>query len=114
MTTLFTVPATAGAVRVAGIDVDQLLRDIGEASVEGSSTALFGLLLSAQQVLAQVQADGVRAATQRESALMATYHTMNDNGQDRLVSFARHLQKRFPRQRSALTLVVHANRLGGE
>lgn len=41
--------------RVDRIDVAQLLHAIGEASANDSSTALFGLLLSAQEVLAQVQ-----------------------------------------------------------
>jgi len=59
MTTFTTAPISPGAARIAGIDVDQLLHDIGEASAQGSSTALFGLLLSAQRVLVQVSA-GVR------------------------------------------------------
>jgi len=93
-----------GAARIAGIDIDQLLSSIGEASANDGSTALFGLLLNAQQVLAQVQADRARTATHRESALSATYHTLNDAGQEWLIGFARQLQKGFPRQRVALTL----------
>lgn len=57
MTTLITVPVSQEAARIAGIDVDQLLRDIGEASANDSSTALFGLLLTAQRVLLQAGAD---------------------------------------------------------
>jgi len=57
MTTFTTAPVSPGTARIAGIDVDQLLHDIGEASAQGSSTALFGLLLSAQRVLVQVSAD---------------------------------------------------------
>jgi hypothetical protein len=105
MTTLSTVPATAGTARIAGIDIDQLLRSIGEASANDGSTALFGLLLSAQQVLAQVQASRARAATQREAALSATYHTLNDAGQEWLIGMARQLQRGFPRQRVALAVV---------
>jgi hypothetical protein len=104
MTTLPTAPATAGTARIAGIDVAELLHSIGEASANDGSTALFGLLLNAQQVLAQVQADRARSATQRESALSATYHTLNDVGQEWLIGFARQLQKGFPRQRVTLTL----------
>jgi hypothetical protein len=92
-------------MRIAGIDIDKLLCSIGEASANDGSTALFGLLLSAQQVLAQVQADRARSATQRESALSATYHTLNDAGQEWLIGFARQLQEGFPRQRAALTVV---------
>ena len=105
MTMLSTVPATAGTSRIAGNDIARLLHAIGEASANDSPTALFGLLLSAQQVLAQVQADRARSTTQRESALSATYHTLNDAGQDWLIGFAMQLQKRFTRQRAALTLV---------
>jgi hypothetical protein len=105
MTMLITVQANRGIARVDGIDVAQLLHAIGEASAKDSSTALFGLLLRAQQVLAQVQAGGVLATTQREVALSATYHALNDAGQDWLIGFARQLQKGFPRQRVALTLV---------
>lgn len=112
MTTLFTVPATVGAARVAGIDIDRLLRSIGEASANDSSTALFGLLLSAQHVLAQVQAGSLAIRTPHEAALSATYHAMSDTGQDRLVSYARQLQKRFPRQRAALTLVSTSSEEG--
>ena len=104
MTKLSTVPATAGAARVAGIDIDQLLRSIGEASADDDSTALFGLLLDAQQVLAQVQADRARAATQREATLSATYHTLNDTGRGYLLGMARQLQKSFPRQHVTLAL----------
>jgi hypothetical protein len=108
MSTFTTVPVCQGGARVAGTDVDQLLRSIGEASAKDGSTALFGLLLSAQQVLAQVQADRTRAATQRESALSATYHTLNDAGQEWLIGFARQLQKGFPRQRVTLSLARSA------
>lgn len=112
MSVLSTVPATTRADRIAGIDVDRLLHDIGEASANDSSTALFGLLLNAMQVVAQMQAGGVRVTTQRETALNATYHAMNDDGQDRLVGYARQLQKHFPRQHAALTLVRN-DRHGG-
>lgn len=40
---------------IDGIDVEQLLREIGEASARTNAVALFGLLLSAQRVLAQMQ-----------------------------------------------------------
>ncbi|MFJ1467725.1 hypothetical protein [Massilia orientalis] len=112
MSMLSTIPATTGTDRIAGIDVAKLLRDIGEASANDSSTALFGLLLSAQQVLTQVQASSPTIRTPREDALSATYHAMNDNGQDRLVSYARHLQKRFSRQRATLTLVPTSSQEG--
>ena len=108
MSTFTTVPISLGGARVAGTDIDQLLHSIGEASANDGCTALFGLLLNAQQVLAQVQADRARAATHRESALSATYHTLNDAGQEWLIGFARQLQKGFPRQRVTLTLARSA------
>jgi hypothetical protein len=58
MNMLSTVPATAGIDRIAGIDVDQLLRDLGEASVRTSPVELFRLCLSAQRVLVQVVPSG--------------------------------------------------------
>lgn len=112
MSMLSTIPATTGTDRIAGIDVAKLLRDIGETSANDSSTALFGLLLSAQHVLTQVQAGSLATRTPREAALSATYHAMSDTGQDRLVSYARQLQKRFPRQRATLTLVPTSSQGG--
>ena len=50
-----TVPAVPA--RVDGIDVAQLLRDIGEASASESSVELFRLCLCAQRVLQQVVGD---------------------------------------------------------
>lgn len=44
--------------RVDGIDVGQLLRDLGEASAASSAVDLFGLCLNAQRVLACVHAGG--------------------------------------------------------
>jgi hypothetical protein len=112
MSTLSTVPATAGIARIAGVDIDQLLRDIGEASAQDSSTALFGLLLSAQQVLAQVQVDRAYVTTQCELSLLVMYRALNGTGRDYLIGMARQFQKSFPRQRTALTLVP-TDRQGG-
>lgn len=98
--------------RIDGIDVAQLLRDLGEASAKDGSIELFRLLLSAQQVLAQVQAGAAAIQTLHEGALSATYHAMSDDGQDRLVSYAKQLQKGFPRQRANLTF-ASTNSRGG-
>jgi len=46
---------------VDGVDVDQLLRDIGEASASESAVELFRLCLGAQRVLQQVLSDRARA-----------------------------------------------------
>jgi len=53
------VPAGAQPPLVDGIDVAQLLRDIGEASVNESAVELFRLCLGAQRVLAAVIGDRV-------------------------------------------------------
>lgn len=100
-----TIPATTGTERVAGIDVAKLLRDIGEASANNSSTALFGLLLSAQQVLAQVQADSGRAVTLDEAGLLSAYRAMSDQAQREVVTAARAGAQQFPRRQSGLILV---------
>lgn len=47
--------------RVDGIDVGQLLREIGEASAQESSVELFRLCLDAQRVLQQVLTDRAAA-----------------------------------------------------
>lgn len=54
MRTFTTTSANAGPMRIDGIDVGRLLRDIGEASANTAAVDLFGLLLGAQRVLAQV------------------------------------------------------------
>jgi len=55
------VSAGAGSPRVDGIDVAQLLREIGEASAQESSVELFRLCLGAQRVLQQVLSDRAAA-----------------------------------------------------
>lgn len=99
--------AGAAGLRVDGIDVVQLLHDLGEASAASSAVDLFGLCLNAQRVLARIDSDAAnpRKGSAGEAVLLATYHAMDDDGRDRLVSFSGHLQKRFPRRQPALTLV---------
>jgi len=52
-----TRPVRNDVQRVDGIDVAQLLRDIGEASADESAVELFRLCLGAQRVLAAVVGD---------------------------------------------------------
>lgn len=47
--------------RVDGVDVAQLLRDIGEASANESAVKLFRLCLGAQRVLAAMTGDRVES-----------------------------------------------------
>jgi hypothetical protein len=112
MSMLSTVPATAGTDRIAGIDVGQLLRDLGEASANDSSTALFCLLLSAQRVLMASSANATGTRSPDEATVLASFNGMDDDGRNRLASFSRQMQKRFPRQRANLTLVL-TSRQGG-
>jgi len=58
---LGTAPDGGQPPLVDGVNVAQLLRDIGEASASESSVELFRLCLGAQRVLQQVLSD--RAAT---------------------------------------------------
>lgn len=53
--------AAGGTLLVDGVDVTQLLRDIGEASAQESSVELFRLCLGAQRVLQQVLSDRTAA-----------------------------------------------------
>ena len=54
-----TSPAGTPVPRVDGVDVAQLLRDIGEASANQSAVELFRLCLGAQRVLAAMTGDRV-------------------------------------------------------
>jgi len=53
--------AGAPGPRVDGVDVAQLLRDLGEASAASSAVDLFGLCLNAQRVLTEVATRGIGA-----------------------------------------------------
>lgn len=99
--------ADAAGLHLDGIDVAQLLHDLGEASAASSAVDLFGLCLTAQRVLARIDADASnpRKGSAGEAVLLATYRAMDDDGRDRLVSFSGHLQKRFPRPLPVLTLI---------
>lgn len=59
--TAVTAPAPAWSMRIAGLDVGELLRGIGEASACTSSVDLFSLCLSAQRVLTEVGTRGIDA-----------------------------------------------------
>lgn len=113
---LTTIPAKAGTPRVDGIDVAQLLRDLGEASAASNAVDLFSLCLNAQRVLARVHAapgGPPVETTQAEAELLLSYRTMNDEGRSRLVSLAKRIQKPFARRWPALALVCRSRR-GGE
>lgn len=56
MSTRHLQPAGEAGPRVDGIDVAQLLRDLGEASAASSTVDLFALCLNAQRVLGHVHA----------------------------------------------------------
>lgn len=51
----------AAGPRVDGIDLTQLLRDLGEASAASSAVDLFGLCLNAQRVLSDIAIRSVGA-----------------------------------------------------
>lgn len=98
---------TLATAKPAGTDNDvaQLLHDIGEVSANSNPVELFRLCLEAQRVLTNAQTGGVGIPAAAEAVLLASYREMAVDGQARLVGFARQLQGRFPRQRTALTLV---------
>lgn len=56
-----TAPVGGQPPLMDGVDVAQLLRDIGEASAQESSVELFRLCLGAQRVLQQVLTDRAAA-----------------------------------------------------
>ncbi|WP_296946820.1 hypothetical protein [uncultured Massilia sp.] len=109
MTTFRTVPGSQGAERITGFDVDQLLRSIGKACANDGSTALFGLLLGAQQILGQVKADSRRAVTLDEVALLSAYRAMSDHARREVITAARASAERYPRHGSCLTDADYAS-----
>lgn len=89
-------------LRIDGVDVDQLLRDIGEASASSSPVDLFDLLLGAQRVLA---AAGTSRVTPNEAVLLANYRSLNNYGRNSLIRLSEQYLKRLARTQPALTLV---------
>lgn len=105
-------PANATGPRVDGIDVAQLLRDLGEASAASSAVDLFGLCLNAQRVLARVHAASGTAPD--EIALMAAFRAMDDNAQRDMLCVMESVAEVSPRRAPAvLTLVPGDQRLRG-
>jgi hypothetical protein len=113
MNMLSTFCATKAADRIAGVDIDQLLRSIGEASANESSTVLFGLLLSAQEVLAQAYANG-RLLTSAERTLLTTYRGMNDHARGQIIMAALTGTEHSPRQCPDLALMSTNSRGGAQ
>lgn len=99
----------AAGPRVDGIDVAQLLRDLGEASAASSAVDLFGLLLAAQQVLVRVHAGSMAANTADETALLAAYRMLKDVHRGDLLGMAQILAQDHPRARPVLALVQGRN-----
>jgi hypothetical protein len=104
MTKLTTVPAKAGTLCVDGIDVDKLLRDIGEASASSNAVDLFDLLLVAQRVLGAVKASGA-PRTPAEAQLLAAYRATDDDGQIDTLAAVEAVARVCPRRRPVLALV---------
>lgn len=100
--------------RLAGIDVAKLLRDIGEASASTDAVELFRLCLDAQHALSQVQAGSTNTTTTDETAIVAAYRDMDDDGRDFMRSAAQSLAVEFKRQRARLVLVRSGQACRGE
>jgi len=93
----------AAGPRVDGIDVAQLLHDLGEASAASSAVDLFGLCLNAQRVMAAMQDDATRPD---EVAWLAAFRKMDNSSRDNMLPAMQAIAKEFPqRPPAALTLV---------
>jgi len=88
---------------VDSIDMAQLLRDIGEASVDNSAVDLFALCLRAQQQLAQVAACG--APLPVEAQVLGYFRAMRDDCQPDALSMMESLSYAYPRHRPKLAIV---------
>ncbi|MFK3738494.1 hypothetical protein [Massilia sp. TN1-12] len=92
--------------RIDGIDVSQLLRDIGEATARTGSIELFRLCLNAQQVLTATAS----IHTKNEAALLAAYRAMDDRARADMLPVMQSVAEQAPRHRPPLTLVQHSQR----
>jgi len=88
---------------IDSIDMDQLLRDLGEASAGNSAVDLFALCLRAQRVLAQVAACG--APLPVEAQVLGYFRGMRDECQPDALSMMESLSYAYPRHRPKLAMV---------
>jgi hypothetical protein len=91
--------------RLTGIDVAQLLRDIGEASANTSPLELFRLCLDAQHILSQLDTGAAETPTQDEAKLLADFRATDTWGRAFMRRLARQQATRDTQQRPTLTLV---------
>ena len=85
------IGASAGA---GGVDVAQLLHDIGEATASTDPLELFRLCLAAQGALLALD-----VPTGDEAALLAAFRTTDDRGRQHVRRTAIFQADRYPRQR---------------
>ena len=88
---------------IDSIDMDQLLRDLGEASADNNAVDLFALCLRAQRVLAQVEACGTPLPV--EAQALGYFRGMRDDCQPDALCMMQSLADAYPRQRPTLSLV---------
>jgi hypothetical protein len=88
---------------IDSINMDQLLRDLGEASAGNSAVDLFALCLRAQRVLAQVAACGVPLPV--EAQVLGYFRAMRDDCQLDALDMMQSLSHAYPRHRPKLAIV---------
>lgn len=111
--------AGAAALLVDGIDVSQLLRDLGEASAASNAVELFGLCLTAQRVLVCMQAAGPAVGTGgsalKEAAWLAAFRNMNDRARENMLPAMQAIAENFPqRSLASLALVQPVQHMTGD
>jgi hypothetical protein len=94
--------------RIDGINVAQLLHDLGEASATTSAVDLFGLCLNAQRVLAHLHVDAVGTSPD-ESALLAAFRTMDDSARSDMLPVMRSIAEQFPQRPPMVLTLVQVN-----
>lgn len=99
----------AGA-RIDGVDVAQLPRDIGEASVSSSAVDLFGMCLAAQRVLQLVQVGQAAVITRDETAMLLHFRVMEHDVRRDALCVMKSLADMRSRTRPALS-IVHSSSL---
>lgn len=99
----------AGVRRFDGVDVTQLLRDLGEASAASSAVDLFGLCLTAQRLLVCMHAAGCAVGAgnnpPNEAAWLAAFRKMDDRSRENMLPAMQAIAEDFP-QRSPVSLAL--------
>lgn len=97
--------AGAAALHVDGIDMAQLVRDLGAASAASKSDDLLRLCLTARRVLAYMYVDGTGVNASEEAAWLTAFRNMDICARSNSLSAMQAIAENFPR-RSLVSLAL--------